>query len=174
MTSEANMETNPVLSYSRIAAIEEFRRTLEKAQAGVLFRRLFSRDGGLEDFRKLQPALEPAGHYRGTMEIPVERIVGSVDRGADFDRDFRPLSAHLRDRWINVYLLAGEQGWPPIRVLKAGDRYYVEDGHHRVSVARQFGMPTIRADVWEYSFKPPDAAGCACRPNYCDLPLAEC
>ncbi len=115
------MQTDAVLSYSRIMAIEEFQQVLEKAQAGFLFRRLLSKDGGLESFRTLLPDLEPARHYRGMMEIPVGRIVGSVDRGADFDRDFRPLAPHLRDRWISVYLLAGEAGWPPIRALKAGD-----------------------------------------------------
>ena len=168
------MQTDTALSYSRLFAIEEFRRTLDKAQAGFLFRRIFARGGELEDFRKLRPELEPAGHYRGTMEIPVERIVGSVERGADFDRDFRPLAEHLQERWIGVYLLAGESGWPPIRVFKVGDRYYVEDGHNRVSVARQFGMPTIRADVWEYSFKRQTESAPQCCQNYCDLPLAEC
>jgi hypothetical protein len=167
------MQTDSFLSYSRIMAIEEFRQILGKAQAGLLLRRLLARPEELEDFRKLQPVLEPAKHYRGTMEIPVERIVGSVDRGADFDRSFRPLAGHLRDRWISVYLLAGEAGWPPIRVFKAGERYYVEDGHNRVSVARKLGMQTIRAEVWEYSFKPQPGEGrSACR-RYCDLPLAE-
>ena len=152
------MQTDAVLSYSRIMAIEEFQQVMEKAQAGFLFRRLLSKDGGLESFRSVMPSLEPARQYRGTVEIPVGRIVGSVDRGADFDASFRPLAPHLRDRWISVYLLAGESGWPPIRAFKVGDRYYVEDGHNRVSVARRFGMQTIRAEVWEYSFKRQTAA----------------
>ncbi len=168
------MPTDAVLSYSRIMAVEEFRQALEKAQAGVLFRRLLSKDGGLESFHSLMPSLEPARKYRGTVEIPVERIVGSVDRGADFDGSFRPLAPHLRDRWISVYLLAGESGWPPIRAFKVGDRYFVEDGHNRVSVARQFGMPTIRAEVWEYSIKRQAAVDHPCPECYGDLPLAEC
>ncbi|MGB7537951.1 MAG: hypothetical protein WBM17_05395 [Anaerolineales bacterium] len=168
------MQTDAVLSYSRIMAIEEFRQVLAKAQTGVLFRRLFAKPEELESFRSLLPELEPARRYRGTMDIPVEQIVGSVDRGADFDRSFRPLAPHLRDRWISVYLLAGESGWPPIRVFKAGDRYYVEDGHNRVSVARWFGMQTIRAEVWKYAFKPQPAEAPQCHPRYCDLPLAEC
>jgi hypothetical protein len=168
------MQTDAVLSYSRIMAIEEFRQALAKGQTGVLFRRLFAKPEELDSFRSLLPELEPARRYQGTLDIPVERIVGSVDRGADFDRGFRPLAPHLRDRWISVYLLAGESGWPPIRVFKAGDRYYVEDGHNRVSVARQFGMPTIRAEVWEYSFKQQPRDKNACCRDYCDLPLAQC
>jgi len=168
------MQTDAVLSYSRMLAIEEFNQVLEKARTGFLFRRLLAKRGELESFRKLIPELEPARHYRGTIEIPVERIIGSVDRDTDFDRDFRPLAPHLRDRWISIYLLAEESGWPPIRVLKAGEHYYVEDGHNRVSVARRFGMQTIRAEVWEYAFKLQPVEHHTCDCCYCDLPLAEC
>ena len=166
------MPTNAVLSYSRIMANEEFQQLLGKAQAGHLIQRFFAKPQGLEDFQSLLPSLRPARRYRGNQEIPVEQIIGSVDRGADFDRDFRPLEGHLRERWINVYLLGTDVGWPPIRVLKVGDRYFVEDGHHRVSVARFLGMRTIHAEVWEYSFKPQQQSppGLSC---YCDLPLAE-
>jgi hypothetical protein len=168
------MQTDAILSYSRIMAIEEFRRTLARAQAGSMLRRLFARDNRLESFRNLLPSLEPGRRYRGTLEISVDRIIGSIDRDADFDRDFRPLTGHLRDRWISVYLLAGEADWPPIRAIKAGDRYFVEDGHNRVSVARKLGMKTIRADVWEYPLKPVPADDHRCCPHFCDLPLAEC
>jgi hypothetical protein len=168
------MQTDAILSYSRMVAIEEFQQVLGKAQAGFLFRRLLSKHGGLESFQSLLPDLKPARHYRGTVEIPVERIVGSVDRGADFDGSFRPLASHLRDRWISVYLLAGEAGWPPIRVLQAGERFYVEDGHNRVSVARRLGMQTIQAEVWEYAFKQQPAEALRCHKRYGDLPLAEC
>jgi hypothetical protein len=167
------MPTDAVLSYSRIMAIEEFRQELEKAQTEFLFRRLLAKLEELESFQSLLPELEPARHYRGTMEIPLERIIGSVDRGADFDRSFRPLAPHLRDRWINIYLLAGEAGWPPIRVLQAGERFYVEDGHNRVSVARRLGMQMIQAEVWEYALKPKPKEAHRCHQRYCDLPLAE-
>jgi hypothetical protein len=155
-------------------AIEEFQKQLEKAQQGFLFQRLFARHAELESFSKRMPELDPARHYRGMMEIPVGRIIGSVDRGSDFDRDFRPLAPHLRDRWINIYLLAEEAGWPAIRVLKAGEQYYVEDGHNRVSVARRIHMQAIQAEVWEYGFKPQPKPVPLCSRNYCDLPLAEC
>jgi ParB-like chromosome segregation protein Spo0J len=35
-------------------------------------------------------------------------------------------------------------------VHKVGDHYYVEDGHHRVSIAQALGMAYIQAKVWEY------------------------
>jgi dienelactone hydrolase len=43
-----------------------------------------------------------------------------------------------------------QTGLPPIELYKVGDAYFVKDGNHRVSVARQFGATTIEAYVWEY------------------------
>ena len=77
--------------------------------------------------------------FLGDEDIPVERIIGSLGRARDFDREFRPLKRHLRDRWVRVYLDLEADRWEPIRVHKLGDEYFVEDGHHRVSVARHTG-----------------------------------
>jgi hypothetical protein len=148
------MNTDMLFPASRSAALEEFHRALERAQWGSLLRRLAARENSLESFLDLLPLLKTNRRYLGTVEVPVDRIVGTVDRRADFDRSFRPRSVHLRDRWVNVYLLAGGGDWPPIRLFKAGGRYFVEDGHNRVSVARTLGWLTIRAEVWEYPLKP--------------------
>jgi len=87
--------------------------------------------------------------YVGFRAIPVDKIVGSVDRTADFDRDFRPRSWHLRERWRQVEMAFPEGNFPPISVYKAGDVYFVSDGHHRVGIARQRGMASIDAQVTE-------------------------
>jgi hypothetical protein len=168
------MNADTMFSYSRIAALEEFSQVLGRARMGFFFRRLTARENPLESFDCLQPFLQTNRRYLGTIEVPVERIVGTVDRGADFDGSFRPLTAHLRDRWVSVYLLAGNGDWPPVRLFKAGDRYYVEDGHNRVSVARTLGRPTIRAEVWEYPLRPAGKDQPACGAKYGDLPLADC
>ena len=40
---------------------------------------------------------------------------------------------------------------PPGELYKMGDAYYfVLDGHHRVSVARYHGAPTVEAEVTEF------------------------
>ncbi len=168
------MNTDTVFSYSRMVALEEFRQLLGRAQAGMIFHWLSAKENTLESFRSLLPLLQPNRRYLGTLDVPVERIVGSVDRGADFDRNFRPLAGHLRDRWVSVYLLADAADWPPIRLFKAADRYFVEDGHNRVSVARTLGMATIRAEVWEYPLRPVRKDDPRCGPQYCELPLADC
>ena len=87
--------------------------------------------------------------YIGFRAIPVDKIVGSVDRTADFDRDFRPRNWHLRERWRQVEMAFPEGDFPPISVYKAGDVYFVSDGHHRVGIARQRGMASIDAAVTE-------------------------
>lgn len=86
----------------------------------------------------------------GLMDVPVDAIVGSVDRTGQFDRAFRPITATTRDRWarINAAQRRGETV-PPVRLRKVGGMYFVVDGHHRVSIARNRGNPTIDAYVTE-------------------------
>jgi hypothetical protein len=81
----------------------------------------------------------------------VEQIVGTISRQKDFDHKFRPLNEHLRERWVDVYLTIERDGWVPILLHKVGENYYVEDGHHRVSIAQALDMTFIPAKVWEYS-----------------------
>jgi hypothetical protein len=87
-------------------------------------------------------------HYVGTKVIPLDCIVGSVDKVKDFDRRFRPTSTRSRERWERL-ARASRTGEvvPPIDVYQVGDQYYVRDGHHRVSVARSLGVKLIEARV---------------------------
>jgi hypothetical protein len=86
----------------------------------------------------------------GVQLIPLEQIVGSVDKVKDFDRRFRPTSDRSRQRWERLAEKSrlGEY-LPPIDVYKLGNLYFVIDGHHRVSVARAQGAPEIEANVTE-------------------------
>lgn len=89
-----------------------------------------------------------AENYLGTKLIPLDAIVGSVDKVRDFDRRFRPTSARSRQRWERLARASrtGEE-IPPIDVYQVGDYYFVRDGHHRVSVARSLGLDVIEARV---------------------------
>ncbi|MFD1859128.1 chromosome partitioning protein ParB [Aeromicrobium camelliae] len=111
--------------------------------------------GGAEDvvqsmsFDEVVHALgRRAEHYVGTKVIPLDAIVGSVDKTRDFDRRFRPTSARSRQRWERLARASrtGEE-IPPIDVYQVGDYYFVRDGHHRVSVARSLGLKDIEAQV---------------------------
>jgi ParB-like nuclease family protein len=90
-----------------------------------------------------------SGARRGVREIPLDAIRGTTEpnRAAQFDHEFRP-AALTRRRWQSIWL-AFSRGvtLPPITVIQVGDDYAIRDGHHRVSVAKALGAPTIRAVV---------------------------
>jgi hypothetical protein len=102
-------------------------------------------------FEEVVRALGRTGERRLGLElIPLDSIVGTVDRAQEFDREFRPTSPRVRERWqrINLAQRKGE-AMPPIDVYRIGDLHFVKDGHHRVSVARAFGYRDINAYVTE-------------------------
>jgi hypothetical protein len=89
---------------------------------------------------------------RGIQEVLLERIVGTVQRERDFNREFLPRDASLRERWQEIEGLAeGAKGFPPVELYRVGDIDFVVDGHHRVSVARAHGLATIEARVKEFA-----------------------
>jgi hypothetical protein len=86
----------------------------------------------------------------GLKTIPLDSIVGTVDRGRDFDRSFRPTSTRVQQRWEDIALAERTgRAMPPIDVYRIGELHFVKDGHHRVSVARAQGRDTIDAYVTE-------------------------
>jgi hypothetical protein len=88
--------------------------------------------------------------YRGLQDVPLDRIVGSVGRYRDFTSSFLPKNNEMQERWSRVYAqVSGMEGTPPVELYKIDDVYFVRDGNHRVSVARQIGAKTIQAHVTE-------------------------
>jgi len=88
---------------------------------------------------------------RGTQDVPLDLIVGTLGREREFNREFLPRDESLRERWEEVEDLAeGLPGFPTVELYKVGEAYFVVDGHHRVSVARSLGVPTIEARVKEF------------------------
>lgn len=89
---------------------------------------------------------------RGVQDVPLERIVGTVQREREFNRAFLPREESLRGRWQEIEGLAeGMKGFLPVELYRVGDTHFVVDGHHRVSVARAMGAPTIEARVKEFT-----------------------
>lgn len=88
---------------------------------------------------------------RGTQLVPLDQIVGSSGRSNDFDLAFYPHQNEAEDRWVNVSkaIYQGRKH-PPVLLYKVGEAYFVEDGNHRVSVARANGEATIQARVIEF------------------------
>jgi hypothetical protein len=89
--------------------------------------------------------------YVGRRAVEVSKIVGSVDRHQEFDRGFMPAKSRMAERWKRVdrAFYRGVE-LQPVRLYKLGDVYFVEDGNHRVSVARFQGVEWIDAYVTEF------------------------
>jgi hypothetical protein len=117
--------------------------------------RFFSRERGDIDvilpFDEVVAALGYKGERSlGLHAIPLDSIVGTVDRKTGFDREFRPTTSRVRTRWerIAAAMRRGDP-LPPISVYRIGEVHFVRDGHHRVSVARALGLREIDAFVTE-------------------------
>ena len=148
------MLIHPSATNVRTLAIEIFNAQRMDALKDSLLKKLFGQSNQLLSFPDKEHGNISNRKFLGVVEIPVEKILGTISRTSDFDKKFRPLKNHLRDRWTYVYTNLDSVDMPPIRVHKIGDIYYVEDGHHRTSVARSIGRAFICAEVWEYSFTP--------------------
>jgi hypothetical protein len=93
---------------------------------------------------------------RGMREVPVEKIVGSVGRYRDFDNAFLPIQETSSSRWRKINrAFYDDVSLPPVNLYKVGDVYFVLDGNHRVSVAREHGVKFIDADVQEAATRVP-------------------
>jgi hypothetical protein len=88
--------------------------------------------------------------YRGVKTIRVDQIAGSLNRYHEFDRAFLPKAEQLSGRWQKVDRAFYEDvHLPPVVLYKVGEVYFVVDGHHRVSVAREQGQEFIEAEIRE-------------------------
>jgi hypothetical protein len=135
----------------------DYRRARRKAfMRGVLswFKRS---DNALLAFDDVRRGIHAQAQREGGMrEVPIDQIVGSVGRYRDFDRAFLPRQVQTRDRWESVDRahLDGTD-LPPVDLYKIGDTYFVKDGNHRVSVARERGQAFIDAHVIEVTAPAP-------------------
>jgi hypothetical protein len=105
-------------------------------------------DESLLPLREVTSHLRVLGEsYVGLREIPIDRIVGSLDRSVDFDRLFRTRRRDLRRRLDALEVAFADRPLPPITVYEAGGLYFVVDGHHRVALSRRQGGAFIDAEV---------------------------
>jgi hypothetical protein len=99
----------------------------------------------LEDVRR---RLRIVGQtYVGVEAIEVARVVGSLDRSNDFDREFRPRRALSAQRLASLRSAFADGQGPPIEVYDVGGAYFVGDGHHRVALAKERAAEYIDAEV---------------------------
>ncbi|HEU0295891.1 MAG TPA: universal stress protein [Anaerolineales bacterium] len=142
----------PSDQYKFQMAIHDFHSARQRAGLEEVLARLTGKSTQLLSYEEVAEKLRlRARTERGIQHIPVDAIVGSVGRYTDFTRTFLPRRGDSRERWARVKAAFLEQGagLPPIEVYKVGEAYFVIDGNHRVSIARQEGLTTIEARVIE-------------------------
>ncbi len=130
-----------------------YHSALERGRRGHLWSGLTGRSRRLLSLEEVSQACTvQARSSGGTRTVAIAQICGSENRAADFDCDFNPLQDHTHDRWLGI-ASALQQGryLPPVALIQVGDRYFVRDGHHRISVAQALGQNAIEAkvEVWQ-------------------------
>jgi hypothetical protein len=131
------------------AVESDFSRARGRAFFNEIVAFLFGEDNRLLSFDAVKHSLRIGGQsYLGVRTVEVAKIVGSVDRYADFDRAFMPTQTHTAQRWKSIDRAHYQSiELPPVSLYKVGDMYFVRDGHHRVSVAREQGVEFIDAEI---------------------------
>lgn len=132
-------------------AVQDFRRARRKAALQEVFSRFTSKSADLLSYEDVTDSLKGKKSSKQVLkEVALDAIVGSVGRYKDFSRKFLPLHDSDEGRWARVKAaVLGLTGLPPVELYQIGEVYFVLDGNHRVSVARQLGTTHIQAYVTE-------------------------
>jgi hypothetical protein len=136
---------------------QDFERARHKALMHEMLSIVRRQSNDLIPYHEVRSRVSPDREsYRGFQVVPVDKIVGSVDRFHDFDRAFLPRHGHTAGRWQNVdRAYYQDVRLPPIQLYKVGEIYFVKDGNHRVSVAKERGVEFIDAEVIEGHIRVP-------------------
>jgi nucleotide-binding universal stress UspA family protein len=134
-----------------IRAIQDFRKARRKASLREIIARLTGESTELLSFEEVRLMLKAQVSSKKVIkDIPISAIIGSVNRYQDFDRSFLPRRDSIEERWTNVDAANQEMlGLPPIEAYQIDQVYFVSDGNHRVSVAKELGATEIQAYVTE-------------------------
>jgi nucleotide-binding universal stress UspA family protein len=140
-----------------IRAIQDFKSARQKATMREIIARLTGESIELYSFQEVQKILKAqVGSKKVLKEIPIDAIIGSVNRYQDFSRGFLPRQNITEERWTNIETANDSLlGLPPIEVYQIDKAYFVSDGNHRVSVAKQLGATEIQAYVTEVHSRVP-------------------
>lgn len=138
-------------------ALDDFRDARRRAAVEAVISGLQRKSKVLMPFEQVRKQIAEEGfESRGLQRIALDTIAGSVGRYQDFTRKFFPRRDSDEARWVGVRKKFGSiESMPPIEVYQIGEVYFVLDGNHRVSVARQNGETHIRANVIEIETKVP-------------------
>lgn len=134
-----------------VAAKNDFEVALRKGFWRSVISWFTHSQNDLLPFDQIRKSLPVRGqHDIGNQQVELDKIVGSIGRYQDFDRAFLPRRTNTRGRWESIDKAHLQDiSLPPIELYKVGSVYFVKDGNHRVSVARERGQAYIDAYVIE-------------------------
>lgn len=135
-------------------AQENYENAIRKANRRRLVSLVLRKRNSLLSLDKIARCFKLVGQRSlGVMTVEIEKIVGSAGRAEDFDLAWMPRQTTTMARWMSI-IKAAYLGvmLPPVELRKVGERYFVVDGHHRISVAREMGQQYIDAQVTEMDF----------------------
>jgi nucleotide-binding universal stress UspA family protein len=145
--------------YTYRRALDDFKRARTKAAMQRFWASVRGETLDLLHYAEISTKLRAVSQSNlGLQDVPLKQIVGSVGRNEDFDRHFNPLHDSDRHRWASVKTVMTSptgRGVPPVSLYKIGEMYFVLDGNHRVSIAKEIGNEMIEAYVTEIKTKVP-------------------
>src|SRR5258708_15032413 len=129
----------------------DFDHARRKASWRSIINRLIGRRTELLRFEEVRRQLRAEGrHDAGARPVLLDAIVGSVGRYRDFDTAFLPLQTQTKRRWLSIDRAHYDDlVLPPVELDRLGETYFVKDGNHRVSVARERGQVYVDAVIVE-------------------------
>ena len=132
-------------------AMNEYERAQSKAAKSRLVSMVLRQHNDLISLDTILNCLSTHGqHSLGLVTVAIEKIVGTVNRNEDFDKNFMPRREVTMERWLRIIKARFKDEYlPPVELRKVGNAYFVVDGHHRISVAREQGQDYIEAYVTE-------------------------
>ena len=143
-------------------ALDDFKKARSKAALQRFWAGIQGKSMDLLPYDEISAKLQAFNKVdRGLQTVRLKDIVGSVGRNEDFDRNFSPLNDADIVRWAQVKTAMTSPigtGVPPMSLYKVGEAYFVLDGNHRVSIAKQMGLDEIEAYVTEIYTRVPVSA----------------
>ena len=108
----------------------------------------------LQVLNEIMPNLEEAKRVElGLVDIPMERIVGTLTQGRSkaFSRNFLPLlepDSEFADKWAHLCQAQSDEGIrDPVKAFEYMNHFYIQEGNKRVSVLRWCGAPSVTGQV---------------------------
>jgi hypothetical protein len=156
--------------FPRADAENDFLRARRRQVRAAVARRLRRRPAASGRLVPLDEIVDPLGwrgqRQLGLQTIRLDTIAGTTGARRDFDRCFRPTSSRMRSRWERLDLAQRRgEALPPIEVYRLGGLHFVNDGHHRVSIAAAVGQQLIDAYVTQVLTTAPPPATTASPPG---------